>query len=172
MKIILTHEYFRKFRQHNGRVVKTGTVPSTAPRSTLKPRGFLQWGSCIQFARRRHVLISIPQSYSNLFQPQEGIFQPQRYFSTTISTTNNYFQPFVIPYNITSITSNKYCPWSVDEGSIYIYIYKNYNSLAFHHNSKHICFIQRLYNLYIANITYTTHVHEVYNAYIIYTSLI
>ena len=38
--IIHTHEYYSKFRQHNGRVVKTGTVPSTAPRSTLKPRGF------------------------------------------------------------------------------------------------------------------------------------
>ena len=40
MKIIQTHEYYSKFRQHNDMVVKTETVPSTAPRSTLKPRGF------------------------------------------------------------------------------------------------------------------------------------
>ena len=117
-----------------------------------------------------HNPILICFNHKRVFFNHKGIFQPQRYFSTAISTKNNYFQPFVIPYNITPITSNKYRSWSVDEGSIYIYYF--YNSLAFHHNSKHICFIQRLYNLYIANITYTTHVHEVYNAYIIYTSLI
>ena len=89
----------------------------------------------------------------------------------SISTTNNSNQPFAI-----NQFSHQSQPINIVHGlwtrGVYIYIYYFYNSLAFHHNSKHICFIQRLYNLYIANITYTTHVHEVYNAYIIYTSLI
>ena len=125
MKIILTHKYFRKFRQHNGRVVKTETVPSTAPRSTLKPRGFWQWGimhlvrtlaACIYF--------SFPQTnpmwfQPNISQPQTSIFQPQ-----SINSNQKQFQSTIRYQSIfTPITTNKYRPWFLDEGRVCVYIY-------------------------------------------------
>ena len=139
MKIIQTHKYYSKFRQHNGRVVKTGTVPSTAPRSTLKPRGFFDNGD---HASSSHVggiyiFISFPQTnpmwfQPNISQPQLGIFQPQ-----SININHKQSQTTIRYQSIfTPITINKYRPWFVDEGRIYIYIYRyifiDSNSLSFH----------------------------------------
>ena len=138
MKIILTHEYYSKFRQHNGRVVKTGTVPSTAPRSTLNPRGFWQWG-IMHPVRTQAACIFISFSQTNpmwfqpnISQPQTGIFQPQ-------SINFNHKQSIFTP-----ITTNKYRPWFVDEGHVYIYSI----SLLFQH----------IYNFYNAYTTYTSNV--------------
>ena len=125
MKIIQTHEYYSKFRQHNGRVVKTGTVPSTAPRSTLKPRSFWQWGIMhLVHMQAACIFFSFPQTnpmwfQPNISQPQTGIFQPQ---STNI---NHKQSQTIIRYQsiFTTISTNKYRPWFVDEGHIYIYIY-------------------------------------------------
>ena len=126
MKIILTHEYHSKFRQHNGRVVKTGTVPSTAPRSTLKPRSFWQWGfhASSSHAGGMYIFFSFPQTnpmwfQPNISQPQTGIFQPQ-----SININHKQFQSTIRYQSIfTPITTNKYRPWFVEEGRIYIYIY-------------------------------------------------
>ena len=142
MEIILTHEYYSKFRQHNGRVVKTGTVPSTAPRSTLKPHSFWQWG-IMHLVRTQAacIFISFPQTnpmwfQPNISQPQTGIFQPQ-----SINFNHKQFQSNIRNQPIfTPITTNKYRPWFVDEGCIYIYLY-----IAFHF----------YFNVYII---FTTHI--------------
>ena len=83
-----------------------------------------------------YIFISFPQTnpmwfQPNISQPQMGIFQPQ---STNIDhkqsqTTIRYQSIF------TTISTNKYRPWFVDEGRIYIYIFIYSNSLSF---SQHI----------------------------------
>ena len=127
MKIILTHEYYWKFRQHNGRVVKTGTVPSSAPRSTLKPRGFWQWGF-------------------SLFNSHAGEFS-HILILLGFQINHSWYSP-----NFTSITTNKYRPRFVDEGRIYIYIsisllfqhiYNFYNAYTTY--TSNVQLIQRLY---------------------------
>ena len=98
------------------------------------------------------------------------------YFSTTTKQyqPQTIIQPFVffIQY-FTPIHYNKYRPWFVDEGSTYIYIIAIFH---LHFNkyinySMHVKFILRLYslhyactwdiqrvcNLYFANINYTRH---------------
>ena len=90
----------------------------------------------------------------------------------SISTTKQ--SQTIIRYQsiFTPITTNKYRPWFVDEGRIYIFIY-----IAFHFYfntyiifTTHIQLIHRTYNLYNA---YTRGVQCLYNSYIdyiIYTS--
>ena len=137
MKIIQTHEYYSKFRQHNGRVLKTETISSTAPRSTLKPRSFWQWG-IMHLVRTQAACIyfSFPQTnpmwfQPNNFQPQTGIFQPQ-----SININHKQSQTTIRYHSIfTPITTNKYRPWFVDEGCIYIYVYilyKHFTSISTH----------------------------------------
>ena len=98
MKIILTHEYFRKFRQHNDRVVKTRAVPSTAPCSTLKPRSFCN-GDFIHLVRTQAACIffSFPQlilcGFNQIILNHKRVFFNQ---NQSISTTNNSNQPFAI----------------------------------------------------------------------------
>ena len=54
----------------------------------------------------------------NNFQPQTGIFQPQ-----SININHKQSQTTIRYQSIfTPITTNKYRPWFVDEGRIYIYI--------------------------------------------------
>ena len=99
MKIILTHKDYSKFRQHNGRVVKTGTVPSTTPRSTLKPRGFWQWGimhlvrtqaACIYLFHFHKLILC---GFNQIFLNHKWVFFNH---NQSISTTNNSNLPFAI----------------------------------------------------------------------------
>ena len=111
------------------------------------------------------IFISFPQTnpmwfQPNISQPQMGIFQPQ-----SININHKQSQT-IIRYQciFTPITTNKYRPWFVDEGRIYIFIYKHFTS------------VQHIYNFYNAYITYTSNVQliqRLYNPYIdhiIYTS--
>ena len=101
----------------------------------------------------------------NISQPQMGIFQPQ-----SININHKQSQTTIRYQSIfTPITINKYRPWFVDEGRIYIYMFIYSNSLLFQHIYN---LLQRIYNLYIERTTYTTLIHEVYNAYITHTSTI
>ena len=110
-----------------------------------------------------YIFISFPQTnpmwfQPNIFQPQTGIFQPQ-----SININHKQSQTTIRYQSIfTPITINKYRPWFVDEGRIYIYIFIYSNSLLFQH----------IYNFYNAYTTYTTLIQEVYNAYITHTSTI
>ena len=144
MKIILTHEYYSKFRQHNGRVVKTGTVPSTAPRSTLKPRGFWQWGFMHLIRTQATCFIFISTIISNSFQSPMGIFQPQ-------PININHKQLFNHSH-FSSDISHQFTTINIVHGlwtrGVYIYIYNFYNcyiSLAFQH----------IYQLFYACIIHT-----------------
>jgi len=129
MKIILTHKDYSKFRQHNGRVVKTGTVPSTAPRSTLKPRGFWQWGFMHLIRTQAACFIFISTNISNSFQSPMGIFQPQ-------PNNINHKQLFNHSYFSSNI-SHQFTTINIVHGlwtrGVYIYIYNCYISLAFQH---------------------------------------
>ena len=158
-----THKYFTKFRQHNGRVVKRNRT-----RIELRPSRYLKASQLVQgchasnsHAGGMYFIYFLTLTTLNFSQPQAGIFQPQ----TIISITNGYFST-----TIQTITTNIYCPWFVDKGRyLYIYIYNVYIAISRPHRS--MWFIQRIYNLYIANITYTTLIHVVYNAYTVHISL-
>ena len=116
------------------------------------------------------MFIFISTNISNSFQSTNG------YFSTTTKQyqPQTIIQPFVffIQY-FTTIHHNKYHPWFVDEGSIYIYIY----IIAIFHlhfdtyinYSMHVKFILRLYSLHHACTWGIQHVCNLYFAYIIYT---
>ena len=71
-----------------------------------------------------YIFISFPQTNPMWFQPnnsqpQTGIFQPQ-----SINIKQKQSQTTIRYQSIfTTITTNKYRPWFVDEGRIYIYIY-------------------------------------------------
>ena len=133
MKIIQTHEYYSKFRQHNGRVVKTGTVPTTAPRSTLKPRSFWQWGimhlvrtqaTCIYLFHFHKLILC---GFNQIFLNHKWVFFNH---NPSISTTNNPKQPFAI-----NQFSHQSQPINIVHGlwmrGVYIYIYL-YLYIAFH----------------------------------------
>ena len=98
-----------------------------------------------------YIFISFPQTnpmwfQPNISQPQTGIFQPQ-----SIYFNHKQFQSTIRYQSIfTPITTNKYRPWFVDEGRIYIYSI----SLLFQH----------IYNFYNAYTTYTLN-YNLYNAY-------
>ena len=134
MKIILTHEYYWKFRQHNGRAVKTGTVPSTAPRSTLKLRSFWQWGFHASSSHAGGMYIFFHFHKLILCGFNQIILNHKRVFfnhNQSISTTNNSNQPFAI-----NQFSHQSQPINIVHGlwtrGIYIYISK------FHFYSIHI----------------------------------
>ena len=95
--------------------------------------------------------------------PQYHAFS--QYNEYTTNTTN-----FVATTINHSQSQSKQFISSMDCGRgkcVYIYI-----SFPFQFHSTHIWFLQRMYNLHIAHISYTTLIHVVYNTYIIYISLI
>jgi len=71
-----------------------------------------------------YIFISFPQTnpmwfQPNISQPQMGIFQPQ-----SININHKQSQTTIRYQSIfTPITTNKYRPWFVDAGRVYIYIY-------------------------------------------------
>ena len=79
-----------------------------------------------------------------------------------ISITNNPKQSFAINQIFTTISTNKYRPWFVDEGRINIYIFVYSNSLLFQH----------IYNFYNAYITYISNVQLIKRLYKWCTTLI
>ena len=82
-----------------------------------------------------YIFISVPQTNPMWFQPnisqsQTGIFQPQP------TNINHKQSQTIIRYQpiFTTISTNKYRPWFVDEGAyvyIYIYIFIYSNTLLF-----------------------------------------
>merc|ERR1712080_338046 len=96
-----------------------------------------------------YIFFSFPQTnpmwfQPNISQPQKDIFQPQ-----SINSNHKQFQSTIRNQPIfTPITTNKYRPWFVDEGHVYIYIYIYSTSLLFQH----------IYKFYNAYITYTLNV--------------
>ena len=85
-----------------------------------------------------YIFISFPQTnpmwfQPNISQPQMGIFQPQSInINHKQSQTTSRYQSIFTP-----TTTNKYRPWFVDEGRIYIYIYI-YLYIAVHFHFTHI----------------------------------
>ena len=75
-----------------------------------------------------YIFISFPQTnpmwfQPNISQPQMGIFQPQMGIFQPQSTNINHKQSqTIIRYQsiFTTISTNKYRPWLVDEGRLYI----------------------------------------------------